>query len=92
MNQLTSTTIVHEGETIKIIYHSTVVVEISKKNIILNTGGWNTSTTKRRMNQASKHFSLGFNVYQKNFKWFCFYQQKTFSFNGNKLILKKEEV
>ena len=51
-------------------YHDTVVVKFNAEKIILNSGGWRTSTTKARMNQASNQFDLGFMVYQKNHQWF----------------------
>jgi hypothetical protein len=54
-----------------ITYHSTDVVKFNSKQIILNTGGWQTHTTKTRMNQASNQFKLGFKVYQKDYDWFA---------------------
>ena len=30
----------------------------------------NTATTKRRMNQVSEYYNLGFRVYQKDFNWY----------------------
>lgn len=50
-------------------YHTTDVVSYNAENIILNSGGWRTSTTKSRMNQASAEFGLGFGVYQKDSAW-----------------------
>jgi len=38
--------------------------------VVLNTGGHFTATTKKKMNQASEQFSLGYRVFQKNNKWF----------------------
>lgn len=54
------TNVVHDGETVSIIYHGTVVVKASTSAIILNTGGYLTSTTVRRMNEASRQFGLGY--------------------------------
>ena len=58
-----------QGHT-QVVYHSTPVVTFSSKFIVLNHGGWMTSTTKNRMNQASHQFNLGYTVYQKAFNWF----------------------
>ena len=63
----------------KIIYHSTPVVKFNDKRIILNSGGWRTSTTKIRMNQAANQFKLGFSVHQKKYDWFV-------SFDGDDAI------
>ena len=61
-------------------YHRTEVVKFNFDKIILNTNGWETQTTKTRMNQASNQFNLGFHVYQENFEWFVEFQGETFDF------------
>ena len=54
-----------------VTYHSTPVVKvINDRYVVLNNGGYYTSTTKRRMNQASLQYSLGFQVYQVNYEWY----------------------
>lgn len=54
----------------KVIYHNTAVVKFNRDEIILNSGGWLTNTTKTRMNQASNQYCLAIRVYQKNHDWF----------------------
>jgi hypothetical protein len=54
----------------KVVYHSTCVIKWNDKEIILNSGGWRTLTTKARINQASNQFGLGIKVFQKNDEWF----------------------
>ena len=58
-------------------YWETDVVKFDNDKIILNNGGWYTSTTKKRMNQVSEQFNLGFYVYQRNYNWFVDYNGKT---------------
>lgn len=53
-----------------VIYHKTAVVAFNANEIILKTNGWQTMTTKVRMNQTSNQFRLGFRVHQKNGEWF----------------------
>jgi hypothetical protein len=49
-----------------IMLHSTYVVKIHPDNTYtLNSGGWQTLTTKDRINQYSPR-----RVYQRNFEWF----------------------
>lgn len=52
-------------------YHSTKVVKFKlfsdHAEVILDTGGWNTNTTRLRMNQTANQFGLGFKVFQKDF-------------------------
>lgn len=51
-------------------YHGTDVIRWNDSVIILDSGGYQTTTTKRRMNAASIQFGLGFIVFQKDFQWF----------------------
>ena len=76
-----------EGRTI-IRYHNTDVVSFNDKDVILNTGGWKTATTKTRMNQASNQFGLGYQVSQKKGDWFVDYKGKTIPFNDSVLTLE----
>lgn len=71
-NKLSSyqTTISERNGNTCVTYHSTVIVEWDRENIILRTGGWKSVTTKRKMNQASLQFNLGFGVYQRKGDWF----------------------
>lgn len=72
-----------------VIYHNTAVVTFSNQHIILKTGGYLTSTTKTRMNQASRQFNLGYQVYQKDFEWFVKFGQFTYSFKNGVCILDR---
>lgn len=59
-----------DGGTV-ITYASTPIVHIHPdKSVTLNSGGYQTVTTKRKMNQAARQFSLGYGVHQRNFDWF----------------------
>lgn len=53
-----------------VTYHDTTVVEFNDDYVILRTGGWETATTKARMNQASNQFNLGYCVNQTKFVWY----------------------
>ena len=68
-----------EGMT-SVVYHSTAVVQFNSDKIILNSGGWDTATTKSRMNQASNQYGLGYEVYQVNFSWYVNYRGETIPF------------
>lgn len=39
-------------------------------NVTLRSGGWETVTTKRKMNQAARQFNLGYGVHQVKGEWF----------------------
>jgi hypothetical protein len=70
-------------------YHDTDIVRVSENYIELNTGGWFTSTTKRRMNQVSSEYKLGFYVYQLNGTWYVKLDEVRYGFNGNKAVIKR---
>ena len=60
-----------KDNTLSVVYHNTEVVKvINNEQVILNNGGYYTATTKRRMNQASLQYNLGFSVYQSDFTWY----------------------
>ena len=79
-----------------VVYHSTPVVQIndtsSGKCVILNNGGWDTATTKTRMNQASNEYGLGFQVFQKDFDWFVVIGDNTYEYYDNIIIDIDKEV
>ena len=67
----------HNDEII-VKYHDTNVVTFNNNSIVLNTGGWTSNTTIKRMNETSNQFDLGFGVFQKNWEWFVEYNGKTY--------------
>ena len=83
------TAVFSNGEHQVVKYWFTDVVKFNYKEIILNTGGWSTVTTKLRMNQASNQYNLGYNVYQKDYQWFVDYKNKTIPFNGDSITIKR---
>jgi hypothetical protein len=72
MNQLSEhrTTWDSDGTSGGVTYIRTRIVEWRDGKVTLRSGGWETVTTKRKMNQASRQFALGFDVYQKDYDWF----------------------
>ena len=53
-----------------VILFDTCIVSFDAKTVTLRTGGWRTAITKRRMNEASQEYDLGFELYQKGWKWY----------------------
>ena len=66
----------------RVIYHETPIVQWTPEQITLRTGGWRTVTTKRKMNQASLQFGLGFQVFQRKFDWFVLFDGIETPFTG----------
>lgn len=50
---------------IDIYYHATNIVSVrNDRSIVLDFGGWDIVTTRRKMNQASRQFNLGYSVFR----------------------------
>jgi len=77
-----------EGYTV-VIYHQTQVVKFNSQEIILDTGGYETLTTKRRMNETSDLLNLRFRVYSHKNVMYASYQGKEIPFEGHVLILER---
>ena len=81
-----------DGKT-RVTYHSTIVVEFDNEIVTLNTGGWETVTTKTRMNQTSNKFRLGYQVYQKNYQWYIWFpgtDREEIPFEGRKVSFQRK--
>ena len=63
-----------------VVYRGTPVVKFGYDWIELDSRGWQTATTKTRMNQASNQYDLGYQVYQKDFEWFVDHNGLTLEF------------
>jgi hypothetical protein len=81
LNKKTKTRVFSENGKTKVQYHDTVVIEWDAQTITLNSGGWMTSTTKARINQASDDFNLGIGVRQENFEWFICLKNPKYGFD-----------
>lgn len=64
------TTWEQDGARGSVTYANTRIVAWNGDNVTLNSDGWQTVTTKRKMNQAANQFCLRFCVYQKRGEWF----------------------
>ena len=88
------TAIYHSDGYTCIRYHSTDVVRFNADEIVLDSGGWQTVTTKLRMNQASDMFHLGFRVSQRQHEWFVDYYAQgrlTFTFRDGMILERYKE-
>jgi hypothetical protein len=66
-----NTAVGNSPNALSVTLHSTVVVLVDRASgvVHLDSGGWRTTTTKNRMNQASNEYGLGFQVSQKDGAW-----------------------
>lgn len=69
-----------------VTYHGTRVVSFNDKEITLRSGGWQSYTTKARMNQAANQFNLKFSVYQERSTWFVNWRGTTTLFRDGMVL------
>ena len=90
LNKKVATKIIKAHGITAIKYHKTDVVTIYHEHddkTKLQSGGYRTATTKRRMNEVSREYNLGFHVFQKKGKWFVkLFDDRTVDFFDNMII------
>lgn len=66
-----NTSIKNDAYGISVTLHGTTVFEFNKRSgeIKLDSGGWMTSTTKNRINQAFNKLGLAYTLSQKEGEW-----------------------
>ena len=70
-----ATVLVSVGADIGVQYHRTVVACKEGNQVTLKSGGWQTATTKLRMNQFSAQFcNRSYRVFQQKGDWFVSYR------------------
>ena len=66
-----NTQVTTEGDVSQVRLHGNLIAEIGDNFIRLFDGGWQSNTTKSRLNAIlSEHGEQGDCVFQKNFEWF----------------------
>ena len=79
----------NEQSRLIVTFHNTAVVQVvNNRYVILNSGGWLTPTTKKRMNQASDVYRLNYLVYQKGWVWYVQTPETIAEFIDNIIIDK----
>ena len=76
-----------------IVLHRTAIAvyDHNTQALKLNTGGWQTVTTKGRLNAILQELITGASVFQRDFIWFLNYNNQTHDFNDG-MILSQGEV
>jgi len=60
--------------------HQIATYDYNTKSVLLSSCGYETVTTKSRLNAILSEVKYGANVYQKNWDWFVSYCKQTTSF------------
>jgi len=69
---MVSTTIETVDGWTRMVYHNTCVAQYNPQDnlVVFNTGGYSTTTTKKRMNQFCKMFGIPLRVHQSKHVWY----------------------
>ena len=70
-----NTTVKHGWDNEADVYlHGDPIATVKDPSIIIKDGGWQSNTTKSRLNALLDEFSYGMRVFQKNYEWFVSYK------------------
>ena len=75
-----NTTVITEDNESRVMLHGNHIATYNHtlKELELFDGGWQSNTTKSRLNALCNEFATGFGVFQKNWNWFVSdFQNKT---------------
>ena len=77
-----------------VVLHRTAIATYDHNNqaLKLNTGGWQTVTTKSRLNAILQGLIVGASVFQRDFNWFLNYNNQTHNFNDGMILCNGEVV
>ena len=67
-----NTTVITEDNISTVMLHGNHIATYNHdtKELTLFDGGWQSNTTKSRLNALCYEFAMGFGVFQKNWEWF----------------------
>ena len=77
-----------------VVLHRTAIAvyDHNTQALKLNTGGWQSVTTKSRLNAILQEVMYGAGVFQKNFNWFLSYNNQTHNFNDGMILCNGEVI
>ena len=85
----TAVTFDEESGISTVFLHGNKIAEVSDTDMTIFDGGWQSNTTKSRLNALCSEFCIaGEGVFQKNFEWFV---RKFVGQNGTEKVFVTEE-
>ena len=72
--------------------HSIATYDHALKAIKISSCGWETNTTKSRLNAILSEVKYGCGVFQKNFDWFVSYRDETVSFFDGMILIDADTL
>ena len=91
-----NTTVVYSNETncssVYLHGHNIATLDHTTKALRLSSCGYETVTTKSRLNALLEEVKYGCRVFQKNFDWFVRYNNQTQSFFDGMILLDEQSL
>lgn len=50
--------------------HGNLIATVTRNEVTVEDAGWESNTTKSRLNAILRGFTLGFGIYQRDFAWY----------------------
>ena len=83
-----NTQVTHDSEGANVYLHGNHIATVKRNSIIIKDGGWQSNTTKSRLNALLDEFTTNTRVFQKNWTWFVGYKNVSEDFvSGMELAL-----
>jgi len=70
----------------KVFLHGNLIAEVCNEFVAIFDGGWQTVTTKSRLNALLAEFRPKVRVFQKDFVWFIRHGNNNFVFQSGSLV------
>lgn len=88
------TQVYKDGDWLICKYWNTEIVKYNVKNneVVLQTDGWDTITSRNRIIQCSNEWQLGFRLTTHNSRWYVIKGDKSYAFEDNKPLSKLTEA
>ena len=58
------------ADLVEVFLHGNLIAKVCSEFVAIFDGGWQSNTTKSRLNALLDEFSNGMRVFQKNWEWF----------------------
>ena len=70
----------------KVFLHGNLIAEVCNEFVAIFDGGWQSNTTKSRLNALLAEFRPHVRVFQKDFVWFIRHKNNNFVFQTGSLV------
>lgn len=83
---VSNSTVINEGGTGKLYLHGNLIAEWDGSKLRLLDAGWQSNTTKERLNGILEVFGFGERVVQRNFEWHVMLGDNLTSWEGEIIL------